>query len=170
MFLKRLGICMALMLLQIFLLDRICILGYVTPFIYIYLILILDSDVGPVQRMLWGFAMGLLADIFTDTPGVQAAALTLLAYVQPYILRLFVTFDRRTRLNPGMVSMGIGPCSLYYIAGSFVFNLVRGLLSISPAVGLLMFCAEVILCSLLTYLLMFVMEWLLRRRRRKHYR
>ena len=161
---------MALMLLQIFLLDRICILGYVTPFIYIYLILILDSDVGPVQRMLWGFAMGLLADVFTDTPGVQAAALTLMAYLQPYILRLFVTFDRRTRLNPGMVSMGIGPCSLYYFSGSLVFNLARGLLSVSPAVGWLMFCEEVILCSLLTYLVMFLIELLLCRRRRKHYR
>lgn len=169
-FLKRLGICIALMLLQIFALDRICILGYVTPYIYIYLVLILDSDVGPARRMLWGFAMGLVADVFTDTPGVQAAALTLTAYLQPYMLRLFITFDRRTRLNPGIVSMGAGPCSLYFIAGSFVFNLARGLLSISPATGLLMFCVEVVICSLLSYILMFVTEWLLRRRRRKYYR
>ncbi len=150
MFLKRLGICILLMLLQIFLLDRVCLWGLVTPYLYIYLILIFDSDVKPVQRMLWGFLMGLLADVFTDTPGVQAAALTLLAYLQPYLLRLFVTFDRRTRLNPGMVSMGFGPCSLYYLGGSLVFNLARCLLSISPAVGFLLFCEEVLLCSLLT--------------------
>lgn len=166
-FLKRLGICIALLLLQVFALNRISLFGLATPYVYIYLILILDSDVEPVGRMLWGFVMGLTADIFMNTPGVQAAALTLTAYLQPYILGLFVTLERGIRVNPGAVSLGAGRCSLYFIAVSFVFSLACGLLSISAGAGLLMFFEEVILCSLLSFIPMFVIELLLRGKKRK---
>ncbi|WP_172462609.1 rod shape-determining protein MreD, partial [Prevotella disiens] len=37
--------------------------------------------------LLSGFIMGVVIDTFTNTPGVSSASLTLIAAVQPYVLR-----------------------------------------------------------------------------------
>lgn len=98
----------ALVLLQGLVLNHLHVAGYATPFLYIVLILNADSRTKPSHLMLWAFAVGLLADIFSDTPGMNAAASVLLAFVRPALLRLFVPRDAQETLLLSMRSMGPG--------------------------------------------------------------
>lgn len=169
-FLRRLLYAVLLIAVQVLLLDRICLLGYSTPFLYILFVLILDSDVSPVQRMLWGFCMGLSVDVFMNTPGVQAASLTLLSYLQPSLLRLEVTFDRRDHINPGVVSMGWRAYSIYLIVGTLVFMTVCSLLGTLISAGPVAILVRILLSTVMTVLLMLAVELVFRKNQRRRFR
>ena len=82
-----------MVLLQVLILNNVHIAGYATPFLYIYLILKFESDTPRNALMLWAFFLGLAVDVFSDTPGMNAAATVLLAFLRPTFLRLCVPRD-----------------------------------------------------------------------------
>jgi rod shape-determining protein MreD len=81
-----------LILLQVLILNHLQIGGYATPFLYIYFILKF-TGVKRNRLMLLAFALGLIIDIFSNSPGMHTAACVLLAFAQPFILRLFTPRD-----------------------------------------------------------------------------
>ena len=97
-----------LVLLQVLVLNNLHIAGYATPFVYIYLLLKFESDVSRHALMLWAFFLGLSVDMFSDTPGMNAAAAVLLAFLRPWLLRLFMARDVNGSFKPSIRSMGIG--------------------------------------------------------------
>lgn len=169
-FLRRLCWCVSLLLLQVLLLDRFSLFHLVTPVIIMYFVLILDSDISPAQRMLWGFAMGLISDLFVNTPGVQAASLTLVAYLQPSILRLYASFDRRTKFEPGLALMDFGPYVLYLTTGALLFHVASVLLRVSAGTTFLNIVIRIAAGTLLSVVMMVLVELLMREKRRKSYR
>ena len=94
-------------MLQALILNNLHIGGYATPFLYIYLLLKFEADVPTNRLMLWAFVLGLMVDIFSDTPGLNAASTVLLAFVRPTLLRLFVPRDLQETLVPAIHTMGI---------------------------------------------------------------
>ena len=81
-YLHKIGWFVGLVLLQVLILNNVHIVGYATPFLYIYLILKFESDVPRNALMLWAFFLGLAVDILSDTPGMNAAATVLLAFLR----------------------------------------------------------------------------------------
>ena len=108
-YLHKIGWFICLVLLQVLILNNVHIAGYATPFLYIYLILKFESD------MLWAFFLGLTVDVFSDTPGMNAAATVLLAFLRPIFLRLFVPRDTLDTLIPAARTMGIFPFLKYLV-------------------------------------------------------
>ena len=88
-YIHRIGWFIGLVLLQVLILNNVHIAGYATPFLYIYFILKFSSGTSRNELMLWAFFFGLTIDIFSDTPGMNAAATVLLAFLRPSLLRLF---------------------------------------------------------------------------------
>ncbi|WP_300811640.1 rod shape-determining protein MreD [uncultured Bacteroides sp.] len=115
-YLHKLGWFVGLVLLQALVLNNVHIAGYATPFLYIYLILKFESDTPRNALMLWGFFLGLAVDVFSDTPGMNAAATVLLAFVRPSFLRLFVPRDMVEGFVPAVRVMGIGSFLKYLVA------------------------------------------------------
>ena len=56
--------------------------------------------------LLWGFAVGLGADFFSETPGLGAASMTLTALCAPPLLRLFTPKDCLEDMVPGYRTLG----------------------------------------------------------------
>ena len=83
-YLHKIGWFIGLVLLQVLILNNVHIAGYATPFLYIYLILKFESETPRNALMLWAFFLGLTVDIFSDTPGMNAAATVALAFFTPY--------------------------------------------------------------------------------------
>lgn len=121
-YLHKIGWFIGLALLQVLILNNVHIAGYATPFLYIYLILKFESDVSRNTLMLWAFFLGLSIDIFSDTPGMNAAATVLLAFLRPTFLRLFVPRDTLDGLVPAIRTMGISPFLKYLIVSVFVHH------------------------------------------------
>jgi len=103
---KRIEWFAALALIQVLVLNNIHIAGYATPFIYIYLILKMSSGTSRNELMLWGFFLGLVVDIFSDTPGMNAASAVFIAFLRPYFLRLFTQRDSTDEFVPAIKTIG----------------------------------------------------------------
>lgn len=97
---------LGLALVQVLLLNNIYLFGLATPFLYIYLILVLDKNIDRTVLMLVAFALGLLVDVFCNTPGVNAAASVLLAFVRPQLLRMFAPREEFENFEPGIHTLG----------------------------------------------------------------
>lgn len=85
-FLKRAGWFLVFVLAQAMVLGRIHLFGVATPLLYVYFVTQLPRNYPKWASLLWGFMMGLLVDIFSNTPGMASASLTLIAAIQPYYL------------------------------------------------------------------------------------
>ena len=105
-YLHKIGWFIGLVLLQVLILNNVHIAGYATPFLYIYLILKFESDTPRNALMLWAFFLGLAVDVFSDTPGMNAAATVLLAFLRPTFLRLFVHRDKLDTLVKAIRTKG----------------------------------------------------------------
>ena len=77
----------ALVLLQVLVLDNIQLGGYINPFPYIYFILILPINTGRLTLLFFGFLLGITLDVFSATGGIHAAACTLIAFYRPFLLK-----------------------------------------------------------------------------------
>ena len=77
----------ALVLLQVIVLNNINFLGYINPYVYILFILLYPIDNNRLLFIFLGFLLGLTVDMFSDSGGVHAAATVVIAYVRPIILK-----------------------------------------------------------------------------------
>ena len=83
-----------LLLLQVTLFNHIHLFGYATPLCYVYFLLILPADTPRWAYISLGFILGLLVDLFTNTPGMGAASLCALGLVTPLLLSAFAPKDK----------------------------------------------------------------------------
>ena len=105
-FLKRLGLFALFFLIQVLVLGRIRLFHYATPLLYVYFVAMFPRNHAKWAVLVWSFLLGLLIDIFTNTPGLAAASLTVIAAIQPYYLELYVPRDSAENLQPAMKTLG----------------------------------------------------------------
>ena len=100
-FLNRLKYFIILAAVQTLLFGHIHLFGYATVYIYLLFILKMPRFATRSEQMIWAFALGLTIDIFGDTPGINAAAATMLAFMRNYILAMFIPNGINEDLTPG---------------------------------------------------------------------
>lgn len=149
-YLHKIGWFIGLVLLQVLILNNVHIAGYATPFLYIYLILKFESDVPRNALMLWAFFLGLAVDVFSDTPGMNAAATVLLAFLRPSLLRLFTPRDNPDSFIPSFKTMGISPFLKYTTASVFVHSLALLSIEFFSFTSIWLLLLRVLLCTILT--------------------
>ncbi|MGL4293492.1 MAG: rod shape-determining protein MreD [Bacteroidales bacterium] len=131
--LQYLFLAVLILMVQVLILNNIHLGGFATPFLYIWLILKLPNDLSRPLTITIGFFMGLIVDIFSNTPGMHALATSFLAYMKEPLMVLYVP---REDLKGGVASMklmGVGAylryvisavvlyCSLLYVIEAFSF-------------------------------------------------
>ncbi len=111
-------------LLQVLVLNQMHIAWYATPFLYIWLIMRMPNELTRMWLITFGFALGLLIDVFCNTLGMHALALTTMAFMKSPVLFLFVG---REDFKTGICSiqtMGIALYLRYAITLTLVFTIV----------------------------------------------
>jgi hypothetical protein len=81
-----------LIFIQVFLLKNITLYNLSIPYLYILFILLLPFEIPNILLFIFSFALGLTIDAFYNTPGLHAAACTLLAFVR--ILFISITVQK----------------------------------------------------------------------------
>lgn len=157
-FVRRLFALLGLVLLQVLFLNRISLFGYVTPLFYIWMIIRFDSSMKRSAILLWAFFLGLLIDMFSGTPGLNAASATLLAMFQPAIVKLFVPLDRHDVLVPCSATMGGRPFAGYLLLMITLHHTVYFILRSIPLGDWTVLALKVVFSTLLTFILMLVTE------------
>lgn len=155
---RRFGTFVFVALMQILFLNRISLFGYVTPLFYIWLIVRFDSYMKRTGMLLWAFSLGLVLDMFSGTPGLNAASATLLAMVQPGIVKMFVQTERYEQLFPSSATMGGRPFAGYLLLMTVLHHTTYFLLRSIPLGDWSVLVLKVIFSTLLTFIFMIVAE------------
>lgn len=103
---KYIVLFIVLVLLQVLILNKISFLGYAVPFAYIYFILKLPIGYNRDLTVFLGFILGLLIDLLCSTPGINAAATTLIAFLSRPMQGLFFMVDDYNDQTPGYGLLG----------------------------------------------------------------
>lgn len=78
----------ALILLQVLVLNNVQLHGTINPQFYILFILLLPIEIPTWALLLLSFGLGLSIDLFTDTLGMHAAACTFAGFIRPSVIGL----------------------------------------------------------------------------------
>lgn len=105
---KRLAVFFILCVVQILFLNHIRLFGVATPMLYILFVIIFHRNTPKWALLLWSFALGLAIDVFSNTPGLAAGSMTLIAIIQPYLLELFIPRDSIEELRVSSTTLGLG--------------------------------------------------------------
>ena len=92
-FIHRIGLMVFFILVQVLILNHIHLFNVATPLVYVYFILLFPRNQQRWVSVLWAFFFGLILDSFSNTPGETAFALTLIAFLQPYFVGLYLARD-----------------------------------------------------------------------------
>ncbi len=154
--LKHIAIALLLVLIQCFVLQSTSFLSAV-PLLYVYALIIWPSDMPVGRSLLAAFAIGLLVDILSDTPGMHTSASVLAAFIRQPLLSSSGRIDNDD-IEPGEKSMGFidfwkyalvmvlcHHFTLYLVESFSFFNLVHLLL-------------KTLLSSAMTLVLVFLLE------------
>ena len=123
-FFKKLASFLAFCLVQVLVLNRIHLFGVATPLLYVYFVLGFRRNYPKWGLLLWAFAMGVVIDSFSNTPGVAAGSLTFIAALQPYVLAPFVPRDSADDMRPSLHGMGGAPYFYYSLILVFIYCLL----------------------------------------------
>ena len=97
----------ALIALQVLILNNVQFSGILNPYLYVYFLLVLPVDFSPNAGLVLGFMLGFIVDIFTQTLGMHTIATTFSAYCRPYILTYMAPRDSYEFARiPGIKQMG----------------------------------------------------------------
>lgn len=91
---------------QVLVFNHIHFLGHATPLVYVGFLLGFPLNYSRSGILVWCFLMGLLVDIFSNTPGVAAASMTLAALLQSVLLRHMAPKDAVEDMMPNFHTMG----------------------------------------------------------------
>jgi len=99
-----------LILLQVILFNQVSIFGVATPILYIYFLIKLPLGRNRFYVIVSGFLLGLIIDIFLNTPGMNAAATTITVLFRKPLMNLFFSRVEYEDFVP----------SIYTETGSFI--------------------------------------------------
>lgn len=114
--------------IQIWVLNNIHFLRIATPFLYLYFIVKLPVGASQAQVVFFSFLAGLTIDMFTNTPGMHAAACTLVGFIREPLIRFYMGKDLPEGIYPSYKTFGFGGFFRYVLTLVVIHHLALFLL------------------------------------------
>lgn len=109
--------------IQVFLLNKMNLFGYLNPFIYILFIILLPLKTNKLLMLFIAFLTGFTIDFFGDTPGLHSSATLLMAFFRPGLLRAFFGKIEFTKdEEPNINELGFFGFFRYVLVMVFIHN------------------------------------------------
>jgi rod shape-determining protein MreD len=154
-------------LFQVFVLNKIPPLHqFIVPYIYFLFLLWLPFKIARGGLTLAGFLFGFALDAFTKTPGLHAAACTLLAYVRPFIIGILMPKEATEigHVEPSITSMGFVPYLVYVLFLTLLHHTYLVFLEWLHFGNILYFLGKVLATTAISMLLIMITELLFARK------
>jgi hypothetical protein len=156
-------------LIQVYLLESIPPLHrFIVPYFYFLYILWLPFNMPRISMMMVSFLFGLTLDYFVHTPGLHAAACTLIGYLRGFLVSVLIPqegADQNYR-SPSFTSMGVAPYATYVIILTLVHNGYLIFLEWLQFGSFWYFLGKVLATSGISLLLILIIELLFARKER----
>lgn len=156
-------------LVQVFILLKMPPLHrFITPYLYFLFILWLPFNLPRASLTLIGFIFGLSLDYFSKTPGLHAAACTLIAYIRPFVIGLLISQEGADKnyISPSITSMGWAPYATYVVVLTLLHHTWLVLLEWMSVGSFMYFLGKVIASTAVSLLLILLTELLFYRKQK----
>ncbi len=105
--LNIIGRFIILVLLQVVILERLNLHGFINPYIYPLFLLLLPFGTAKWLLLLLGFFLGITIDMFTNTMGIHAASCVFVAFIRPFVIDILnPSGGYEQDMQPTIKSMG----------------------------------------------------------------
>jgi len=151
-----------LVLFQALILNNINLGGYINPLYYVYFILLLPYSTPRWMILLSSFFLGLGIDIFTNTPGLNAAACVATGFARPFVINIISTSaESLIGINPSVKNQGIKWFFYYAVILVLIHHSILFYLEIFRFDEFFRTLFRTILSSAFTLILILISEYLL---------
>ena len=151
----------ALVLIQVLIMDKVNFYGFLNPYVYLLFILLLPFETPGWLLLLLSFTMGLTVDIFSGTLGLHAASSVFAGFMRPVIIK-FVgekpEYDITTQ--PKLQQMGLKWFIAYALLMTFAHQLFLNMLDVFSLDELWQTLLRVIISTLFTFLFIMLFEYI----------
>lgn len=142
-----------LVLVQVLILNNIHFLRIATPFLYLYFILKMPVGTSQANVVFFSFLIGLVIDLFSNTPGMHAAACTLAGFARETLIGLYMGKDLPGGIYPSYRTFGYGGFFKYTLTFVVIHHLtlflIESLTFFDPLFLMLRIAASVVTTTLL---------------------
>ena len=160
-------LALALLVLQL-VCNKIVLFNIAMPVVFIYLILRLPVNLHSGWVLTVAFFSGLLMDIFTNTPGMNSLACTMMAAVRRPVFNLFVSRENDMNIPiPSVDSMGIGDYFKYMATLVTIYCALIFLIQAFSLHNIVLTLARIAGSSILSIIIIFGLDSLVSTRREK---
>lgn len=151
----------ALVIMQVLVFDNIGFGNFIHPTVYVLFVLLLPFEFSKARLLIDGFLIGMAVDIFSGTPGLNAAATVFLAFLRPYIIGLTTRqSDLEGKNIPTVTEMGLQWFVVYAILLLLFHNLVYFWLEAFSIKLLGLILLETLLSSIVSLLILLLIIYL----------
>jgi len=158
---------LALMVLQL-VCNKIVLFNIAMPVVFIYLLLRLPINLHGGWVLTIAFFSGLLLDIFTNTPGMNALACTIMAALRRPVFNIFVSRENDMNIPiPSVDSMGVGDYLKYMATLVTLYCTLIFLIQAFTLHNIVLTLARIAGSSVLSIIIIFGLDSLVSTRREK---
>ncbi len=167
--LNMLLLTLALLAAQAVVFNNLVLFGVAVPMVFIYAIVAQSVTLGTNWSVTLGFLIGLAADVFADTYGVNAVSCTLLAFVRKPVFHLYVQRDE----DPGdqlsnMRVMGVPAFMKYAATMVLIYCTVECIVEAFGVYHILRMLVRILASTVYTLLIIYALDSLSLRRKRSN--
>ena len=157
-FFKRLALFLGLCLAQVFVLNHVYLFNVATPLLYIYLAISFPRNYPKWQVLVWSFSLGFVMDLFTNTPGLAAGTMTLIALIQTYLMNILAPRDSAEDLKASIAAMGFSKFAMLSVILTSLYCLVFFALEAFTFFDWLLWLERVVGSTVLTVILILAID------------
>jgi rod shape-determining protein MreD len=147
-----------LLVVQVLVLNHVWLLNVATPLLYVYFAITFPRNTEKGEVLGWCFFLGLLIDIFSNTPGLAAGTLTLIGMTQTYLVELFVPRDSVENLEVSAATLGWWKFSMLSGILTLIYCLLFFILEAFNFFDWQLWILRAVFSTVLTLLLMLAIE------------
>ncbi|MDR1859693.1 MAG: rod shape-determining protein MreD [Bacteroidales bacterium] len=159
-FLNYSALFILLVLLQTLLLNHIELGGLINPYFYVLFIILLPKETPKYMLLLLGFALGFIIDIFSNTPGMHAAATTFLAFIRPTVIKPDQRDLNEVNAQPRLSQMSISRFVQYVALMVFSHHIFLFMVEAFSFDDLLFTLLRAVISSIITIVLIIISQLL----------
>ncbi len=144
---------MIILALQVLVFDYIHLWGYATPLLGVIVVVYSPLSDNRVTNLVMSFMAGIVMDMFTNSPGVAAASMTLASFVQHPLLEMMVPKDSDENMLPSWHTMGMSSYSAYLAIMLAVYHVAYFVLEVFSFIN----PVDMIISIVSSYVLSFIL-------------
>jgi rod shape-determining protein MreD len=146
------------MLIQVLILNNISFLRIATPFLYLYFLMKMPVGISTSAMLILSFFTGLVLDMFTNTPGIHAAACTFAGFYRENLIQLFIGKDLMGGVYPSINVFGLGGFLRYTLSFVALHHIILFLVEAFTLFDALFLVIRILSSMAITVLFIFIVE------------